>query len=42
LVKRLDNIKLQIPVSEVAWPTGFSRTPLQVPITFTPGEQTIV
>jgi cytochrome P450 len=35
LVARLDNMKLQIPSSEIRWHTGFSRTPLSVPITFT-------
>ncbi len=37
IVQRLPNVALQIPVEEIAWHTGFSRTPLRVPITFTPG-----
>ena len=35
LVRRLDDLRLQIPATEIHWHTGFSRTPLQVPITFT-------
>jgi cytochrome P450 len=36
LISRLDDIKLQVPASEIGWHTGFSRTPLSVPITFSP------
>ena len=35
LVARLDDMRLQVPASEIRWHTGFSRTPLSVPITFT-------
>ena len=37
LVGRLGNLRLQIPAAEVAWHTGFSRTPLNVPIAFDRG-----
>jgi cytochrome P450 len=37
IVRRLHDVELQIPVEEIAWHTGFSRTPLRVPIRFTPG-----
>jgi len=35
LVRRLDDLRLQVPASEISWHTGFSRTPLEVPISFT-------
>jgi cytochrome P450 len=35
LVRRLDDLRLQVPATEIHWHTGFSRTPLHVPITFT-------
>jgi cytochrome P450 len=35
IVRRLDNLTLQVPASEIGWHTGFSRTPLRVPIRFT-------
>jgi cytochrome P450 len=34
LVRRLDDFRLAVPASEIHWHTGFSRTPLHVPITF--------
>lgn len=37
LVARLEHPTLRIPASDVAWHTGFSRTPLEVPIRFAPG-----
>ncbi|HXY94604.1 MAG TPA: cytochrome P450 [Acidimicrobiia bacterium] len=35
IVRRLADLELQIPASEIGWHTGFSRTPLRVPISFT-------
>ena len=39
LVRRLDDLQLQVPTSAIGWHTGFSRTPLSVPITFTARRQ---
>jgi cytochrome P450 len=34
ILRRLDQLELQVPASEIGWHTGFSRTPLRVPIRF--------
>jgi cytochrome P450 len=40
LVDRIARPTLQVPAADIEWHTGFSRTPLAVPIRFTPGERT--
>jgi len=39
LVQRLQKVTLQVPASDIPWHTGFNRTPMSVPITFTPGSR---
>lgn len=39
LVQRLDRIRLEVPLDEIPWHSAYNRSPLSLPISFTPGSR---